>query len=220
MTLHPKMTIRKYGNDTHMHLAQRQTCDGLTVQTAICVWLNGLRAHLSEKSGNERGIQFRLFYKDRIFPDMMLRLITKSPEDGGETVLVLARVEVAETKQRRGNFSMLRKYLEDLSADNGWSFVVECANRRLSAILSFEPYVRVHGSMGYDRLLTRQGNPSWKFDPDSQAAEISIMVSKAEYCAILADWDPDRQAVNEINDLITTLIARLGGEPAKKSTTG
>lgn len=174
--MHPHMRITKGGMATEACLKPKY---GVNLANSLCLidhWVDEVCGELqsvplAETCGD------RLFFKDGLFDDLMLRLYREPASRGGHTDLVLARICLAAKQRGRGHFSALRAYLEQMAEKIGARFIVESANPVLGGMLrSTYKYARFEYRPDPLGILLEGHYDNWLHDPNAAFKEIALPI--------------------------------------------
>lgn len=173
--MHPNMRITK-GMATEARLAPKYGVNLANGLRLIDHWVDEVCEELQTAPFGE-ACGDRLFYKDGLFDDLMLRLYREPVSRGGYTDLVLARIRLAAGQRGRGHFSALRVHLEQRAEKMGARFIVECANPVLGGKLrSTGKYTRFEYRSDPLGIWLEGPFDNWLHDPKAALKEISLPI--------------------------------------------
>lgn len=132
--LHHMMKIIR-GRDTRGHLARKHGIDPEHARNFISDWIEWVRLDMSSSAAADER-QYRLFYDDGLFEDLMLRLYRPREPMGAQLELVVARMYIRKSYCRKGYGGRLLGNLEVRADEINARFIVESANSDMGAILA------------------------------------------------------------------------------------
>jgi len=211
--MHQHIRIISNGMATEARLAQEY---GAKLANGLCVidrWVDEVCRELQPAPLVE-GCGGRLFYKDGLFEDLMLRLYREPASRGGHTDLVLARICIPAKHRGRGHFSALRAHLEQRAERIGARFIVECANPALGGKLrSTGKYARFEYHADPLGILFEGPSDNWLHDPSAAFKEISLPISSECFLAIrrnLVHMDPGQ--IEQLKRTIASFLEQLSAK--------
>lgn len=212
--MHPHMRITK-GMATEACLNPKY---GVNLANGLCLidrWVDEVceelqSVPLAETCGD------RLFYKDGLFDDLMLRLYREPASRGGHTDLVLARICLAAKQRGRGHFSALLAHLEQRAEKIGARFIVECANPLLGGMLrSTRKYARFEYRADPLGILLEGHYDNWLHDPNAALKEISLPIPTECFQEIRRNFvHMDSSQFEELRRTIAAFIKQISGKSA------
>lgn len=181
---------------------------GANLANGLCLidhWVDAVCMKLQSASLAE-GCGDRLFYKDGLFDDLMLRLYREPPSRGGHTDLVLARIRFPTKHRGRGHFSALRAHLEQRAEKIGARFIIECANPVLGGKLrSTGKYARFEFRSDPLGILLEGPSDNWLHDPSAALKVISLPISAERFQEI--QWNLVQMDTSQVEHLRGTIAA-------------
>jgi len=214
--MHPHMRIAKGGMATDACLKPKY---GVNLANALCLidrWVDEVyeelqSAPLAETCGD------RLFYKDGLFDDLMLRLYREPASRGGHTDLVLARICLAAKQRGRGHFTALRAHLEQRAEKIGARFIVERANPVLGGVLrSTGKYARLEYRADPLGILLEGHYDNWLHDPNAALKEISWLIPAECFQEIRRNFvHMDSSEFEELRRTIAAFTKQISGKSGR-----
>lgn len=193
----PQPKLSPLGDTRHIRLPVTSPSNSDRVVDVVDEWVSECVEAIDSTFLSERGrVDFRLFYSDSIYDDLMFRFIIRHGQDGSlSREIVLAGVTVRNEHQKKGHFRRLLQGLEQFATRIGADLEVESASSKLSRTLFDLGYLRSE-----DRALPKvwtKLSGCWKYNPQRE----SVMALIELPSGII----PDRHR-SDIGDKITSIL--------------
>lgn len=211
--MHPETQISK-GIDTTACLAEQHGASLSHSLSLIDEWIEEtLRMIDVSPSDGQSGC--RLFYKDGLFDDLMLRLYRRPENDHGVMALVLARIWIGERYRGDGIFTAFRVYLQQKAQVIGARFIVESANPVLGGILrSSREYYRLEPNSTPIGLIMDDSYNSWVHSPQGAMKEICLPMSPELYRQLHRNLvDFEKEQIDELRTRVSRFISEIWARP-------
>lgn len=216
--MHPCMRITNGRMATEAGLASKYGANLANGLGMIDHWIDEVCREFQRVPPPER-CGDRLFYKDGLLHDLMLRLYRDPASEGGHTDLVLARIILAKKQRGRGYFSALLVHLEEASERIGARFIVECANPILGGKLrSTGKYVRFEYRPDPWGILLEDQSDHWLHDPNQTLKEIFLPMPTETFIQLRTKlFKMDRRQSEHFRRTITAFVDDISSKPAEPS---
>lgn len=211
--LHPETQISK-GIDTTACLAEQHGASLSHSLSLIDEWIEEtLLMIYASPSDAQSGC--RLFYKDALFDDLMLRLYWRQENGHGVPALVLARIWFEERYRGEGLFTAFRIHLQQKAQAIGARFIVESANAVLGGILrSSGEYCRMEPNSCPIGIIMDSVRNSWVYSPQKAMKEICLPLPSHLYLQLhrnLVDFNEEQ--LDEFRTKVSRFISEISARP-------